>query len=219
MAPYLFRLPQPGLWRWAQRWSHGVLGLLRTMCGVRHQVLGQENLPPGPVIFALKHQSAWETIVAPQLFPGDAVIIRQELLAMPVYGWYLRRLGVIPIDQSAGVAALLQIVAASRLAVQNGHSIVIFPEGERVPVGERRAYQPGTYVLYKRLNLPVVPVALNAGVFWPLAVTGKRRGCITLEFLPPLAPGLARQEFLHTLEERIETATARLVQGAADPTP
>ncbi len=136
---------------------------------------------------------------------------------MPVFGWYLRRLGLIPIDQSAGVTALLRILAASSAAVKQGRSIVIYPEGERVPVGQRRPYQPGAGVLYKRLNLPVVPVAVNAGVCWPLGLTAKRPGTITLEFLPALAPGLSAQEFLRTLEDRIETATARLVRSELDP--
>ena len=214
MAPYLFRLPRPALWRWTQRWARGVLWLLRVLCGIRYQIVGQEHIPTGPVIYALKHQSSWESIIAPLLFPEGAAIIRQELLAMPVYGWYLRRLGLIPIDQSAEVAALFQIVAESHAAVREGRSILIFPEGERVPVGKRLPYHPGVGALYKRLELPVVPVALNAGVFWPLGMVPKRPGCITLEFLPAIAPGLARKEFLRTLEEQIETATARLVESA-----
>jgi 1-acyl-sn-glycerol-3-phosphate acyltransferase len=216
MAPYLFRLPRRELWRWTQRWAQGVLWLLRSVCDIRYQILGQEHIPAGPVIYAVKHQSAWESIIAPLLFADGAAIIRQELLAMPVYGWYLRRLGLIPIDQAAEVAAMFQIVAESQAAVKQGRSVIIFPEGERVPVGQRLPYHPGVGALYKRLELPVVPVALNAGVFWPLGVVPKRPGCITLEFLPAIQPGLPRKEFLRTLEDRIETATARLVAAASE---
>jgi 1-acyl-sn-glycerol-3-phosphate acyltransferase len=213
LAPFLLRLPRPALWRWTQRWSSSVLAMLRALCAIDYRVRGREQIPSGPVIFAIKHQSSWESIVAPLLFPDAAAIIRQELLARPVYGWYLRRLGLIAIDQAAEVAALFQILEESRAAVAEGRSIVIFPEGERVPVGDRRPYHPGVGVLYKQLGLPVVPVAHNAGVFWPLGVVPKRPGCITLEFLPPLPPGLPRKELLRTLEATIEGATERLVQA------
>ena len=121
---------------------------------------------------------------------------------------------MIRIDRAGGARALRTLVEDSRAALARGSSIVIFPEGTRAPVGERNPYHPGVAALYRQLDCPVVPVALNSGLFWRRRGFIKWPGRIVVEFLPPIAPGLERKAFMAELEQRIESATERLIAEA-----
>jgi 1-acyl-sn-glycerol-3-phosphate acyltransferase len=192
-------------------WSAVTLKLLGWIVGLTHEVRGRENLPKGGCIVALKHQSAWETLALPVVFPDPATVLKRELLAIPIYGWYARRAGAISVDRKAGGAALKRMLPEARAAAAAGRPIAIFPEGTRTAVGERRPYQPGVAALYLQLGLPLVPVAVNSGLFWGRRAFLKRPGRIVLEILPAIPPGLKRREVMEELEKRIETATGRLV--------
>ena len=171
-----------------------------------------------PVIIASKHQSAWDTIVYFVLFDDPAYVLKRELLAIPIIGWYLRRTGMIAIDRKGGAGALRRMVAEARAAADAKRPIVIFPEGTRTAPGAKRAYHPGVAALYGKLGLPVVPVALNSGLFWPRRGFVKRPGRIVLEFLPPIAPGMELEVFATALNEAIETASTELL-GHSRPEP
>lgn len=201
--------------RFGTFWSAGALRLLAWCVGLDHEVRGREHLPAGPAIIAMKHQSAWDTLAAPVIFRNPAIVIKRELLAIPLYGWYARKAGMIPIDRGSGAAALRSMIAASRRAVAAGRPVVIFPEGTRSAVGAHTAYQPGIGALYRQLDLPLVPVALNSGVFWGRRRFLKRPGRIVVQILPPIPPGGDRRAALAALESGIEEATARLVAGGA----
>jgi 1-acyl-sn-glycerol-3-phosphate acyltransferase len=201
--------------RWAAAYGGGwavmVLKLLGWTVGLTHDVKGREHLPKGPAIIAMKHQSAWDTFAVPVIFADPAIVLKKELLLLPFYGWYLWKAGMISVDRSAGAAALKGLVAGGTRAAAAGRVIAIFPEGTRTAVGARQPYQPGVAALYRQLGLPLVPVAVNSGVFWGRRQFLKRPGRITVEILPPIAPGRDRREVMAELEERIEAATARLV--------
>lgn len=197
-------------YRWCAFWARALLWLMRAVCGLDYRIVGGEALPAGPVIFALKHQSAWETIAFPALGPPISGILKRELLAIPVYGWYMRRLGMVPIDRSAGGAAIREMLRRAKDETTRGRSIMIMPEGTRLPPGRAGRYHPGVAALYAVLGLTVVPVALNSGLFWGRRSLLIRPGTVTMEFLAPLAPGLERKEFMHALQERIESASERL---------
>jgi len=137
-------------------------------------------------------------------------VLKRELTWIPFFGWLLRAAGFIAVDRKAGAKALRQLVRDAERAVAGGRSLLIFPEGTRVQPGETRPYQPGIAALYDRLQIPVVPVALNSGLFWGRRSFVKRPGRITVEFLPAIAPGLKRREFMAELEARIESAATRL---------
>ncbi|HEX7007087.1 MAG TPA: lysophospholipid acyltransferase family protein [Alphaproteobacteria bacterium] len=199
----------------ARLWARGVLALLAALVGLRHEIRGREHLPDGPVIVALKHQSAWETVAILVLLRDPAVVYKRELHRIPVFGWFLRRMGMVPIDRAAGGTAMRSLLRRARACVAEGRPIAVMPEGTRVAPGARRPYHPGIAALYKDLSLPVVPVALNAGLFWGRRTFLKRPGTITLEFLPRIEPGLARGAFMAELEQRIETASDRLAREAA----
>jgi 1-acyl-sn-glycerol-3-phosphate acyltransferase len=194
-------------------WMRGVHLLLARIVGLEHEVRGQAPAP-NPAIFAFKHQSAWETLSIHLLLDGAAIALKRELTQIPLFGWCLLHAGMIPIDRAGGARALRGLIQGGRAALARGAPIVIFPEGTRVAPGEHRAYQPGVAALYRHLDCPVVPVALNSGVFWPRRSFVKRPGRVVVEFLPPIEPGLEREAFMTELHNRLEAAAERLVAEA-----
>jgi 1-acyl-sn-glycerol-3-phosphate acyltransferase len=195
---------------WARLWIVFVLWWLRVTIGLTHRIVGRENLPAGPAILASKHQSSWETLSFTLLFDDIAIVLKRELLFIPVVGWAMARAGNIAVARGDGSTALRGLVKQAKAAIAEGRSIVIFPEGTRVAPGDRKPYQVGTAALYRQLGVPVVPIALNSGLFWGRRKWIKRPGVLTLEILPPILPGLPRETFMQTLQEKIEGATARL---------
>lgn len=208
-------LPYRAVMACKQGWLTVIVWLVRHVIGVTHEIRGTAKIPPGPVIFAAKHQSAWDTIGLSYIHRTAAVVLKRELAWIPVWGWFLLRLGMIPIDRGKGPSALKHIVAAARRRTTEGRSVLIFPQGTRTAPGTRRPYLVGVAAIYAALDLPVVPVALNSGLFWPRRTFRKWPGAITVEYLEPIPPGLNRKEFLKILEDRIETATTALEVEAA----
>lgn len=203
----------PRLWmmRFGTAWSRVTLWLLRVTVGLDHEIRSPENLPAGPVLIAMKHQSAWETFAAPVLFPLLAMVIKRELGFVPFYGWYALKAGMIAVDRRGGAKALLRMVEACKERLAAGRPIQIFPEGTRSAVGAQVKYQSGVAALYSALDVPLVPVAVNSGLFWERRAFMKRPGRIVVEILPAIAPGGERRAVLAMLERQIEEATARLV--------
>jgi 1-acyl-sn-glycerol-3-phosphate acyltransferase len=209
-----FALPRRVVLRVGRLWSKGITCMLATICGLGHEIRGLEHLPDGPCIVAAKHQSAWDTVIFHQIFDGPSYVLKRELTWIPLFGWYLARAACVAIDRSGGAAALRKMVEQARHIVSQGRAIVIFPEGTRVKPGHHLPYHPGVAALYVQLGVPVVPVALNSGLFWGRRTFLKKPGRITLEILPPIAPGLERKAFTAELELRIETATRHLLSEA-----
>lgn len=207
----LLALPRRFVMGHARIWMAGTQAMLKTLVGLDYEVRGREHLPREPAILALKHQSAWETLVLLLVIDDPAIALKRELTLIPVFGWYTLRAGMIRIDRSSGAAALRSMVEGARAALLRGSPVVIFPEGTRVAPGAHRPYHPGVAALYLQLDRPVVPVALNSGLFWPRRSFAKQPGRIVVEFLPPIAPGLDRRAFMLELERRLEGATTRLV--------
>jgi 1-acyl-sn-glycerol-3-phosphate acyltransferase len=202
----------PRSWAMAALKAHAVASIwwLRIICGTKLEVRGRENLPPGPALIASKHQSAWDTFGLIPLTRDPAMIMKKELLSVPLYGWFSRKFEMIFVQRDLGAAALRRMAADARERAAQGRDIVIFPEGTRRAPGAPPAYRPGIALLYEALGLPCVPVALNSGVFWPRRSLLRRPGTIIVEFLPAIEPGLPRKQFVALLQERIETASARL---------
>lgn len=207
-------MPRRFVVAWSLFWIDFCLWWLRITCRLTHRVGGLENMPAGPVIFACKHQSSWETLAFSRLFPGAATVMKRELVLIPVVGWAMARVGNIAVERGDGSKALRGLVKQAKATLAEGRSILIFPEGTRVAVGDERPYQVGPAALYRQLGVPVVPVALNSGLFWGRRKFIKRPGVIDVEILPAIPPGLSRDAFMATLRERIEGATTRLVAAA-----
>lgn len=205
-------LPRRAVIAWAVFWIDFILWWLGLTCRLTYRMTGMEKLPDGPVIIACKHQSSWETLAFTKLFPDAAIVLKRELLFIPIVGWAMARAGNIAVARGDGAQALRGLVRQAKETVGEGRSILIFPEGTRVAVGVEKPYQVGTAALYRQLGVPVVPVALNSGLFWGRRKWVKRPGLITVEVLQPIPPGLGREAFMAMLRERIEGATARLVE-------
>ncbi len=210
----LLLAPRRWVMRFGRFWARCVLALLRAIVGLDGEIRGLEHIPAGPSIIAMKHQSAWDTLILPLILDDFAVVLKRELLFVPFYGWYAARAGSIAIDRRGGAGALRPMVAAARQAAAAGRPIVIFPEGTRTAPGQRLTYQPGVAALYQALGLPVVPAAVNSGLFWGRRSFVKRPGRITLAFLEPIPPGLPRRQMMNELENRIEAGTAALEREA-----
>lgn len=191
-------------------WADSINWLLRVICNIHVRIEGTEHIPAGPAMIAAKHQSLWDTAIVLRLFRGPAIVMKQELLRVPIYGALCRAQGMIAVDRDGGAKALKQMLKDARAAAQDGRKILIFPQGTRTLPGEAAPYQPGVVALYRDLKLPVVPVALNSGFFWPKRGVLRRPGTIVLRFLPAIPAGLDRDTFMQELETRIESANAAL---------
>lgn len=213
----LLLAPRRAVIAWADFWIVFCLWWLRVTCRITHRVRGLENRPAGPVILACKHQSSWETLAFHRIFPSAATVLKRELVFIPVVGWAMARAGNIAVERGEGAKALRSLLRQARETVAESRSILIYPEGTRTPVGSTKPYHAGIAAVYRQLGIPVVPVALNSGLFWGRRKFVKRPGLIEVEVLPAIPPGLDRATFMATLQERIETATRRLVDGAARP--
>jgi 1-acyl-sn-glycerol-3-phosphate acyltransferase len=213
MVLWLPALLGPRIWtpRGQTFWAKGVMAMLKTIAGIDIEIRGRERLPESAFVVASKHQSAWDTMIWHIIVDDPAIVMKKELLLIPMYGWYSKKAEMIPVDRKAGAKAMRAMLRAAEAATTMGRPLIIFPEGTRSAPGERIPYQPGTMAFYRHLKLPVVPVALNSGLFWSKRTPLKRPGKIILEFLEPIEPGMAKQQFNEELENRIETATAKLV--------
>lgn len=201
-------------------WScRSIVNITRWFGGADLEVRGLENLPPGGVLIAAKHQSAYETFALLTVFPEAVFVLKQELTRIPLFGHFLVQMGMIPIDRSGGASALIAMTRAVAAAAASGHPVIIFPEGTRKQPGAETDYKSGVAMLYRATALACVPVALNSGLFWPRKGFWRYPGTIVFEVLPALPPQMSKRDFLLTLERTIETASDRLVAEAiaADP--
>ena len=193
-------------------WVAGVFWLCDHVLGLHYEIKGLENLPKENYFVVSKHQSAWETMIYHHLIPDVAYVLKKELMWLPLFGWFMKRLGMIPISRNKKTAMqdLKFMLEASDVAVQKNQVIVIFPEGTRSQPGMPGHYHSGAALIYSHLNIPVVPVALNSGLFWPRKGFIKKPGLITIEFLKAIEPGLPKKEFMAKLERDIEDASLKL---------
>ena len=151
-----------------------------------------------------------DIVVALALFRDPCIVMKKELMWIPIFGWFSAKAGMIPIDRAAGAAAVRAMTAAATQALQDGRQLVIYPEGTRRPPGAPADYKPGIAALYRELALPCTPVATNSGLTWTGAGLAKNAGTAVYEVLPPIPAGLKRAAFMAALEREIETACAEI---------
>ncbi|CAN1723117.1 1-acyl-sn-glycerol-3-phosphate acyltransferase [Hyphomicrobium sp. 1Nfss2.1] len=219
-----FLLFGPRRWAMAGLKAHAIvsLWLLRWIVGTRMEVRGRDKLPKAPYLVASKHQSAWDTFALIPIFSDPAMVMKWELTLIPFYGWFSRKFEHVFVKRERGPVALRNLVRDAKDRADAGREIVIFPEGTRRPPGAEPDYKSGAVALYEGLELPCVPVALNSGLYWPRRVLMRYPGTIIVEILDPLPAGLPRREFKRELEQRIESASNRLILEAsrsANPPP
>lgn len=192
-------------------WVDAVLFVLRICCRLDYEVEGRENLPASPSIVLMKHSSTWETLAQVQMFPLQTWVLKRELLWIPMFGWALRMLKPIAIDRAGGGAAVQQVLDQGRQRLEAGFWVVIFPEGTRVAAGQSRRYGLSGALLASAAGIPVVPVAHNAGYFWPRHSLLKRRGTIRVVIGKPIpTAGVGPRELNEQVQRWIEAQVARI---------
>jgi 1-acyl-sn-glycerol-3-phosphate acyltransferase len=207
----LLWVPSVPRYRFITLWCAMNLWAARWICGIRHRVLGLENVGDAPKIVVCKHSSTWETLFLSRLLPPLAYVAKKELLAVPFFGWGFRLASPITIDRSAGKDAMVQIAEQGRARFAQGFWIVLYPEGTRIPVGRRVRYKTGAARLAVAMQAPILPIAHNAGWLWPKGILGKRPGTITLSIGRPIEPGtMDAPALMQAVEAWIEGEVARI---------
>lgn len=194
--------------------------LLKVICGTRLEVRGRENIPKGSCLVVAKHQSAWDTFALIPLFRDPAIVLKAELTQIPLYGWFCRKFEHILVRRDRAAAALKAMIAEAKVKSEAGREILIFAEGTRRPPGAEPDYKPGYVALYDALDVPLVPLALNSGLYWPRKSLVRYPGTIIVEILPPIPTGKPRAEVRRDVQAAIEQASWRLIaEAAAEPVP
>jgi len=205
-----------GLWgyRFGKLWRLGIQFGVENILGIRPRVIGLENMPKEACVILSKHQSAWETMTLQDVVPKGAYcvfVLKKELLRVPLIGWGLGAMKMISIDRSAGKDALDQVVTQGRERLQQGFYVIVFPEGTRVPVGQKKRYKAGGAYLATHVGCKVVPIAHDAGELWPRQAFLKKPGTVTISIGPAFdASGLSEAEVNRRAEEWIEAEMHRI---------
>jgi len=209
-------LPLPRMRRWQviAQWPNFATWLARVLLGIRCEVQGAENIPSAPCVVLSKHSSAWETIAFSGIFPPHVYVIKRELLWIPVLGWGLACFSPIAINRANRRSAMQRLVEQGRERFAQGFSIMIYPEGTRIAVGKRGTYRLGGAILATRLGAPVLPVAHNAGLFWPRNAFLKFSGKVIVRIGKPIeTEGRQPEEVMRDVERWIEDQVAEMVRG------
>ncbi len=193
------------------RWVYLYMWAMRVVLGLDYRVTLQQKLPQESAIYACKHQSAWETIALWVLVPNALFVMKKELYWLPVIGWWIWRAGNIGIDRSGGSSAIKTLIRESKDRMAKGYNLIIFPEGTRTAVGETKPYQAGVAALAKFLKCPVVPIALNSGLYWPRNSFSKNSGTIEMVMMPAIPAGITGTNLITQLQESIEAQSHALL--------
>ncbi|MDH4987912.1 1-acyl-sn-glycerol-3-phosphate acyltransferase [Aminobacter anthyllidis] len=219
-TPYYFLSPRHRAWLVPKFWARSSLWLQEKIAGTKSEISGQENLPEGSFILAPKHQSFWDAIAFFPYLRDPLYILKRELMWIPFFGWYIAKMKMIPVNRGKRSVALKAVVVATRKEMQNDRQLIIYPEGTRRAPGDEPAYKWGIAELYSALDLPVVPVAHVAGLYWPRRKFLRFPGTIKARFLPPIPAGLEKDEFMKRLITETEAACdAYLIEVATSPNP
>ncbi len=203
----------------ARLWGEISIWLLDKICGLRLEFRGVENIPPGALLIASKHQSFLETFALLRHAPDFAIILKRQLTYLPLFGLYLIASQQIAIDLGRGRKALQQIASAAKPVLAAGRQVFIYPEGTRRLPGAPPKYKQGVAALYVETGAVCQPVALNTGLFWRRRGFLRRPGVAVIEYLPVIPPGLDRTAFAGRLQSAIESACARLNAEAVKSDP
>ena len=214
-TPFYFLAPRHLAWFVPKFWSRTSMWLQEKIAGTRAEITGLENLPEGSFILAPKHQSFWDTIAFFPYLRDPLYILKRELRWIPFFGWYIMKMRMIPVDRGNRSKALKAVVAATRREMQHDRQLIIYPEGTRRAPGAEPNYKWGIVELYTQLDMPVVPVAHQAGLWWPRRKFLRHPGTIKARFLKPIPPGLGKDEFMARLVAETEAACDELLVEAA----
>jgi 1-acyl-sn-glycerol-3-phosphate acyltransferase len=204
-------------WALASYWRDSNVAMLRWIVGIGTAVEGEANVPDGPCIIASKHQSDWDIFaILPATRGHPAFIAKRELIDIPFFGWAARSIDTISVDRRLGIQAIPRMLEDAKAALGRGSRIIIFPEGTRkAPLAEPQ-YRQGIARMYAALGVPVVPVAVNSGLYWGRNTGVMWPGTARAKFLPPIPPGLSGEAFMAALQTTIEGESVRLIAEAVE---
>lgn len=207
--------PRPATLWVVHLWCSLVTWLERTVMGIHYEVRGLEHIPKsGSFLVAAKHFSPYETMKIHLIFHDPAIILKKELIRIPLWGWYAAKVGLIPIDRANRTAAMESLLTGAKARIAEGRPIVLFPQGTRVALDttpKEKPYKAGVARLQEQTGLPILPMALNSGAFWPRKGWMKYPGTVVFSILEPIAPGKPVPEVMTEIETRIETETKKLL--------
>jgi 1-acyl-sn-glycerol-3-phosphate acyltransferase len=207
-------LPLKPRFRFSMGWNRFVLWWLRICCGISHRIRGLEHVPNEPFVLLSNHQSPWETLFLIVQFQPMCVLLKRELLYIPFFGWALWLLRPIAIDRSKGRSARNALLTVGKQRLQEGLSILVFPEGTRIDVGVEAKYKSGGAELAIAAEARILPVAHNAGVYWPARRLVKYPGVIDLAIGAPIAAvGRDPRELTAAVEGVIRELRERTTSG------
>ena len=192
-------------------WARGIIWLLRVVCDAKVEVRGKEHMPKGAALVAPKHHCMFDVFAQFAYLPDACFVMKKELTWIPFFSWWGMRAKMIVVDRAGHSTALRKLIRDSKERFAENRQLLIFPEGTRSVPGAPADYKPGIAALYREIDVPVHPVATNAGVHWPKHGFMRKPGTIVFEYLEPIAPGLKRAEFMRLLQDRIETASTKLL--------
>ncbi|MEI8147403.1 MAG: lysophospholipid acyltransferase family protein [Alphaproteobacteria bacterium] len=213
--PFLLTAGPKRLRAVSRLWASGVLWLLRYVVGLDYREIGLENRPKEACLIVCNHQSTWETIALLSLFPDVAVVAKEELLNIPIFGWYLRKSPMITIDRESGTQAFRRMVEGAKTALSEGRSVLLFPEGTRRPPDTPIAFKRGVEMLCDRLDVAILPVVVDSGRFWGIENKPRRAGMITVSSLPALHSGPKGSELMRAAMDAMEAERLRMAAVAA----
>ena len=220
MTPAYFLLPRRKAYWVAKTWARSCHWLFAKVVGTTFEIEGLENVPKGVgYIFAPKHQSFWDAYAPLAWVEDPFYILKRELTWIPLFGWYLKKQRMVPVDRSARGKAMAAVMERAKAEMRSGRQLIIYPEGTRRPPGAPPEYKYGIARLYRDLGVPVVPIVMHPGLFWPRRKFIRYPGHFKVRVLAPIAPGMEPDAFLAHLVEVMETASDRLLVETAEANP
>jgi 1-acyl-sn-glycerol-3-phosphate acyltransferase len=211
MTPAYFLLPRKKSYIVAKNWAKSNHWLLAKIVGTTFEVEGLENAPQGSYIVAPKHQSFWDAYALLPWFDDPLYILKRELTWIPLFGWYLKKQRMVPVNRNARGKVMAAVMEQTKVEMKAGRQLIIYPEGTRRPPGAPAEYKYGIARLYRDLGVPVLPVVMHPGLFWPRRKFIRHPGHFKVRILPPIEPGMDPDAFLAHLTEVMETASDQLL--------
>lgn len=212
LTPVYFLMPRKASWIVPKTWAKTNHALMRVLVGTTFEIEGLENLPAdGVYILSPKHQSFWDVYALLPWLSDPFFILKKELMRIPLFGWYVAKQRMVPVDRAARGRAMAAVMERTKQEMATGRQLIIYPEGTRKPPGAAPDYKYGIARLYRDLQVPVVPVVMHPGLFWPRRSLRRYPGHFKVRILPPIPPGLDADAFLTRLIDTTETASDQLL--------
>ncbi len=219
LSPYYFIVPRKTAYAIPKNWALSNHWLMEKIVGTTFEIEGMENLPDGSFILAPKHQSFWDTYALLPWLRDPVYILKRELMWIPLFGWYAKKQRMIPVDRGARGKVMVEVLKRTREELATGRQLIIYPEGTRRPPGAEPLYKYGIARMYRDLGIPVVPVAMHPGLFWPRRSAVRRPGHFKVRILPAIQPGMDPDAFFEHLISVTEKASDELLIDTVERNP